>query len=59
MDWAANALSEEGQELVASLMLEPYGVLVDDLAATMADRDPPPRLTVPDRTPSPALGGGL
>ncbi|MEC9217048.1 MAG: hypothetical protein VX647_07545 [Pseudomonadota bacterium] len=44
MDWAANALSEEGQELVASLMLEPYGVLVDDLAATMADRDPPPRI---------------
>ena len=25
-------------------MLEPHGPLVDDLAATMADRDPPPRI---------------
>ena len=44
MTWAATALSEEGQELIASMMLEPYGALVDDLAATMADRDPPPRI---------------
>lgn len=39
MGWGAQALSLEGQELVASLMLEPYGDLVDDLAATMADTD--------------------
>ena len=35
--WAETALSEEGQELVASLMLEPYGHLVDGLADCMAD----------------------
>ncbi len=35
--WAQNALSEEGQELLASLILEPYGELVDDLAGGMAD----------------------
>ncbi len=35
--WSATALSEEGQELVASLVLEPYGDLVDGLAACMAD----------------------
>ncbi len=34
--WSENHLSEEGQELVASLILEPYGNLVDDLA----DNDP-------------------
>lgn len=37
MDWAAATLSEEGQEFLASLILEPYGDLVDDLADTMAD----------------------
>ncbi|MDO6485624.1 hypothetical protein [Shimia thalassica] len=40
MVWAAGALSEEGQELLASLILEPYGELVDDLGATMADETP-------------------
>ena len=35
--WAQEALSEEGQELAASLMLEPYGHLVDGLASCMAD----------------------
>lgn len=35
--WAEQALTEEGQELVASLMLEPYGELVDGLADCMAD----------------------
>jgi hypothetical protein len=34
--WATNALSLEGQELCLSLMLEPHGPLVDDLAGTMA-----------------------
>ncbi len=35
--WAEANLSEEGQELVASLILEPYGDLVDDLCSCMAD----------------------
>ena len=35
--WSETALSIEGQELVASLILEPYGKLVDDLAPDMAD----------------------
>ena len=35
--WAEDALSDEGQELVASLVLEPYGGLVDGLADCMAD----------------------
>lgn len=35
--WSESALSEEGQELVASLILEPYGELVDGLAECMAD----------------------
>lgn len=34
--WAEGALTVEGQEAVASLMLEPYGELVDDLAGQMA-----------------------
>lgn len=37
--WAADALSLEGQELIASLILEPYGELVDDLAPSMADQN--------------------
>jgi len=37
MRWAATELGVEGQELVASLVLEPYGDLVDGLAACMAD----------------------
>ncbi|NNL74283.1 MAG: hypothetical protein HKP29_13045 [Silicimonas sp.] len=35
--WSEGALTEEGQELVASLILEPYGPLVDGLADCMAD----------------------
>ncbi|MEX0349869.1 MAG: hypothetical protein AB3N15_10645 [Paracoccaceae bacterium] len=35
--WSETALSEEGQELVASLILEPYGDSVDGLASCMAD----------------------
>ena len=35
--WSETALSEECQELVASLVLEPYGELVDGLADCMAD----------------------
>ena len=35
--WSETALSEEGQELLASLILEPYGDLVDGLASCMAD----------------------
>ena len=37
--WAGTALSEEGQEMLASLILEPYPDLVDDLAETMADKN--------------------
>lgn len=37
MCWADDVLSEEGQELLASLILEPYGSLVDGLADCMAD----------------------
>ncbi|WP_299948095.1 hypothetical protein [uncultured Ruegeria sp.] len=35
--WSQTALSEEGQELLASLILEPYGALVDGLVSCMAD----------------------
>jgi hypothetical protein len=38
MIWAGGNLSEDGQELLASLMLEPYGELVDDLATTMCEQ---------------------
>ncbi len=38
--WSEDGLSEEGQELVASLMLEPYGDIVDGLADCMADSNP-------------------
>jgi hypothetical protein len=34
--WAADTLSLEGQEWIASLILEPYGALVDDFAWDMA-----------------------
>ena len=38
--WAEDNLSIEGQEQLVSLMLEPYGDLVDDLADGMsADED--------------------
>ena len=43
--WAHETLSVEGQELVISLLLEPYGHLVDDLAATMhADESSPQKI---------------
>ncbi len=43
--WAQLELSIEGQELVVSLLLEPYGHLVDELAATMhADESSPARI---------------
>ena len=35
--WSQDALSEEGQELLASLILEPYGDLIDGLASSMSD----------------------
>ncbi|WP_037308800.1 hypothetical protein [Ruegeria halocynthiae] len=35
--WSQTALSEEGQELLASLILEPYGEMVDGLTGCMAD----------------------
>ena len=38
--WASATLGEDGQEFVASLMLEPYGDLVDGLASCMADNNP-------------------
>ncbi len=44
LGWADGALGEEGQEMLASLVLEPHGALVDDLAPGMADRAEPPRL---------------
>jgi hypothetical protein len=37
IEWTQATLSEEGQEFVASLILEPYGDLVDDLTQGMAD----------------------
>ena len=40
LNWSDTTLSEEGQELVASLVLEPYGHLVDGLSACMSDSNP-------------------
>ncbi|MEM7654120.1 MAG: hypothetical protein AAF220_13240, partial [Pseudomonadota bacterium] len=37
--WAEDVLSEEGQEFLVSLMLEPYGALVDGLSECMADQN--------------------
>lgn len=38
--WAADALTEEGQEALVSLLLEPHGSLIDDLAGSLdADED--------------------
>ena len=42
-DWSVKHLGEDAQECLASLMLEPYGHLVDDLADTMSD-DCEPRI---------------
>lgn len=39
-NWALDNLGEDAQECLASVMLEPYGALVDDLSATMADTNP-------------------
>lgn len=39
MTWGMEHLTEEGQEFLASLILEPYGSLVDELSHTMADFD--------------------
>jgi hypothetical protein len=45
--WAENSLSIEGQEQLVSLMLEPHGELVDDLAEGMgADEDAAFRIDV-------------
>jgi len=38
--WAEASLGEEGQELLASLILEPYSDLVDELGHCMADSNP-------------------
>ena len=38
--WADTALSVEGQEWLAALVMEPYGALVDGLAHCMADPTP-------------------
>jgi len=35
--WSEANLSEEGQELVVSLVMEPYGPLVDDLSADLSN----------------------
>ena len=35
-EWSMAQMSIEGQEALISLMMEPYGVLVDDLSATMS-----------------------
>lgn len=37
MTWAASTLTGEGEEWLASLILEPYGELVDGLASCMSD----------------------
>ncbi len=37
--WAEGTLGEDAQECLASLMLEPYGALVDHLADQMSDRN--------------------
>ncbi len=37
MHWSQKALGEEGQEFLASLVLEPYGARVDELADAMSD----------------------
>ncbi len=43
--WASESLSVEGQELVVSLLMEPYGELVDPLVEVMhADESSPTRI---------------
>lgn len=40
IDWSKKALSVEGQELLLSLLLEPYEHLVDELSLHMSDSNP-------------------
>ncbi len=40
VEWSETVLSEEGQELLLSLILEPYSDLVDGLSGCMADASP-------------------
>lgn len=40
LSWAEGQLTSEGQEWLASLMLEPYGDLVDGLGTCMSDSNP-------------------
>ena len=42
--WGEANLTCEGQEQLVSLMLEPHGAVVDDLADTMSLRSPPARI---------------
>ncbi|MEM9603696.1 MAG: hypothetical protein AAGA11_12595 [Pseudomonadota bacterium] len=42
--WAESALGLEGQEQLLALMLEPHGVLVDDLADRLSTAEPFPAL---------------
>jgi len=37
ISWSATVLSEEGQEMLTSLILEPYAELIDGLVACMSD----------------------
>jgi hypothetical protein len=39
--WTRKNLSLEGQELIISLMMEPYGDIVDELSSTMSDNTNP------------------
>ncbi len=39
MDWAEDYLSHEGQEWIASLLIEPFGELVDALGTSMAEAE--------------------
>ena len=42
VDWVKTRCSEEMQELLNSLIIEPYGELVDELVDTMTDPETPP-----------------
>lgn len=41
VNWSENTLTMEGQELLVSMVIEPYGELVDDLADRMAINESP------------------
>lgn len=51
-EWGAGSLSLEGQEMLVSLLIEPHGAVVDDLAGLMAI-DERPRAVI-DGTGAPA-----